>query len=59
MILSFDSFSLSWCALWLMCVAGEIVSTIKSLKAAMEKPGGGKASRRNTRIGTATRPMMV
>ncbi|KAI0826522.1 stress-activated map kinase interacting protein 1-domain-containing protein [Trametes gibbosa] len=40
-------------------LAAEIVSTIRALKSAMEKPGGGKASRRNTRIGTSTRPMGV
>ncbi|KAI0674134.1 SIN1-domain-containing protein [Trametes maxima] len=40
-------------------LAAEIVSTIRALKAAMEKPGGGKASRRNTRIGTTARPMGV
>ena len=38
--------------------AGEIVSTIRTLKSTIEKQGGGKASRRNTRIGTA-RPMGV
>ncbi|KAH9899127.1 uncharacterized protein BXZ73DRAFT_95139 [Epithele typhae] len=37
-------------------IANEIVSTIRALKAAMEKPGGGKASRRNTRIGPSSRP---
>ncbi|RDX46699.1 SIN1-domain-containing protein [Lentinus brumalis] len=40
-------------------LASEIVSTIRTLKSAMEKPGGGRTSRRNTRIGTATRPMGV
>ncbi|KAI0634986.1 stress-activated map kinase interacting protein 1-domain-containing protein [Trametes polyzona] len=40
-------------------LAAEIVSTIRALKSAMEKPGGGKASRRNTRIGTTARPMGV
>ncbi|OJT14823.1 Stress-activated map kinase-interacting protein 1 [Trametes pubescens] len=40
-------------------LAAEIVSTIRALKSAMEKPGGGKASRRNTRIGTTVRPMGV
>ncbi|KAH9855656.1 SIN1-domain-containing protein [Lenzites betulinus] len=40
-------------------LAAEIVSTIRALKSAMEKPGGGKASRRNTRIGTSARPMGV
>ncbi|TBU24321.1 stress-activated map kinase interacting protein 1-domain-containing protein [Dichomitus squalens] len=40
-------------------LAGEIVSTIRALKSAMEKPGGGKASRRNTRIGTTARPLGV
>ncbi|RPD65261.1 hypothetical protein L226DRAFT_543384 [Lentinus tigrinus ALCF2SS1-7] len=40
-------------------LANEIVSTIRSLKSAMEKPGGGRMSRRNTRIGTAVRPMGV
>ncbi|KAI0746565.1 stress-activated map kinase interacting protein 1-domain-containing protein [Daedaleopsis nitida] len=39
-------------------LASEIVTTIRSLKSAMERSGGGKASRRNTRIGTA-RPMGV
>ncbi|KAI1798390.1 stress-activated map kinase interacting protein 1-domain-containing protein [Ganoderma leucocontextum] len=34
-------------------LAAEIVNTIRQLKTTMEKPGG-KASRRNTRIGTAT-----
>ena len=41
------------------CVIAEIVSTIRALKSAMEKPGGGKTSRRNTRIGTSARPMGV
>ncbi|KAH9896673.1 SIN1-domain-containing protein [Cubamyces lactineus] len=40
-------------------LAAEIVSTIRALKSAMEKPGGGKTSRRNTRIGTSARPMGV
>ncbi|KAL1941517.1 hypothetical protein VTO73DRAFT_6956 [Trametes versicolor] len=40
-------------------LAAEIVQTIRALKSAMEKPGGGKASRRNTRIGTTARPMGV
>ncbi|PIL27348.1 hypothetical protein GSI_10495 [Ganoderma sinense ZZ0214-1] len=34
-------------------LAAEIVNTIRQLKTTLEKPGG-KASRRNTRIGTAT-----
>ncbi|KAI9058026.1 SIN1-domain-containing protein [Trametes sanguinea] len=40
-------------------LAAEIVSTIRTLKVAMEKPGGGKTSRRSTRIGTTARPMGV
>ncbi|KAL7284327.1 hypothetical protein ACG7TL_001613 [Trametes sanguinea] len=40
-------------------LAAEIVTTIRVLKSAMEKPGGGKTSRRNTRIGTVARPMGV
>ncbi|KAI0367218.1 SIN1-domain-containing protein [Pilatotrama ljubarskyi] len=40
-------------------LAAEIVSTIRLLKTAMERPAGGKASRRNTRIGTTARPMGV
>ncbi|KAI8986781.1 stress-activated map kinase interacting protein 1-domain-containing protein [Trametes punicea] len=40
-------------------LAAEIVTTIRALKSAMEKPGGAKPSRRNTRIGNPTRPMGV